>query len=109
MNKHMAIDQVYRIATLTEPTEEIRSLLGDLAFDRVLELLLMLRQSPGKVRHPEGFLRRAILEDWQPGQIPQKLDRRTENAEERYYMRRGYSPEQARQAVQEGRQKGWGV
>lgn len=109
MNKLVAIDQAFRIATLTEPTDEIRSLLRALEFERVLELLLMLRQSPKKVLNPAGFLRRAIQESWTPGQQPQKLDRRLENTEQRIYERKGYTPEQARQAVQDGKQKGWGV
>lgn len=109
MNKAEAIDQAFRIATLTEPTEEIRSLLGALAFERVLELLLMLRQSPKKVQNPAGFLRRAIQEGWQPDQLPEKIDRKVENATERLYQRRGLTPEQARQATLDSRRKGWGV
>lgn len=105
MNKMAAVDQAFRIATLTEPTEEIRALLGALEFERVLELLLMLRQSPKKVQNPVGFLRRAIKEGWMPEQQPQKIDRKIENAEERYYLRRGYTPEQAYQAVLDGRRK----
>jgi hypothetical protein len=109
MNKQDAIDQAFRIATLTEPTGEIRSLLGDLEFERVLELLLMMRQSPKKVQNPAGFLRRAISEGWQPDQLPEKIDRKIENATERLYQRQGLTPEQARQAARESRQKGWGV
>lgn len=107
MNKHDAIDQVFRIATLTEPTEEIRALLGGVSFERALELLLMMRQSPVPVKNPVGFLRRAIPEGWMPDQLPQKIDRRTENATERYYQRKGLSPEQARQATIESRQRGF--
>lgn len=107
MNKGDAIDQAFRIATLTEPNGEIRSLLGDLEFERVLELLLMLRQSPKKVQNPAGFLRRAVQEGWRPDQLPEKIDRKTENATERFYQRRGLTPEQARQATLESRQKGF--
>ncbi|MBY9088001.1 hypothetical protein KIH86_27810, partial [Paenibacillus sp. HN-1] len=91
MNKLAAIDQAYRIATLTEPTEEIQALLGDLDFGRVLELLLLMRQSPRPVRNPAGFLRRAIQEDWRPGQLPQQVDRHKENIEEQLYIRRGHA------------------
>lgn len=109
MEKQIAIDQVFRIATLTEPTDEIRTLLSALAFERVLELLLMLRQSPTKVHNPAGFLRVAILEGWQPDQLPEKIDRRVENATQRLYERQGYTQDQARQMTRESRQKGWGV
>jgi hypothetical protein len=107
MNKQAAIDQAYRIATLTEPTAEIRSLLGGLDFERVLDLLLMLRQSPKKVHNPAGFLRRAIREEWKPDQLPEKIDRRLENATERYYQRQGLTAEQAYQATLESRQRGF--
>ena len=107
MNKMDAVDQAYRIATLTEPTGEIRELLGGLSFERALELLLMLRQSPKKVQNPAGFLRRAIQEGWQPSQLPEKIDRRLENATQRIYERQGLTPEQARQATIASRQRGF--
>lgn len=105
MNKGEAIDQAFRIATLTEPTDEIRSLLRPLEFERVLELLLMLRMSSKPVRNPAGFLRRAVQEGWVPGQLPEKVDRKLENAEERWYINRGYTPEQAREKVLADRNK----
>ncbi|MEK4240365.1 hypothetical protein [Paenibacillus sp. FSL H7-0714] len=107
MNKMDAVDQAYRIATLTEPTGEIRQLLSGLSFERSLELLLMMRQSTKKVKNPAGFLRRAIQEDWQPGQIPEKIDRRIENATQRIYERNGLTPEQARQATIASRKRGF--
>lgn len=107
MNKMDAVDQAYRIATLTEPTGEIRDLLGNLSFERALELLLMLRQSTKKVQNQAGFLRRAIQEDWQPGQLPEKIDRRLENATQRIYERRGLTPEQARRETIASRERGF--
>lgn len=106
MNKSKAIDQAYRIATLTEPTEEVRGLLWPLEFERALELLLMLRMSTRPVRNPAGFLRWAIAEGWTPATLPQKIDRKTENAEVRYHTRRGMTDDQARQEVIENRNKG---
>lgn len=103
MNKSLAVDQVFRIATLTEPTEEIRLLLGALEFERVLELLLMMRLTTKPVRNPVGFLRRAIQEGWKADTLPEKVNRKLENVEEGIYIRRGYTPDQAHQAVLNGR------
>lgn len=106
MKKSEAIDQAYRIATLTQPTDEIRALLWPLELERVLELLLMLRMSTRPVRNPAGFLRWAIAEGWTPATLPEKIDRKTENAEVRYHTRRGMSDEQARQEVINNRRRG---
>lgn len=76
MNKYEAIDQAWRIATLTEPSGDVRELLYDLEFDRVLELLLILRQSPKPVQFPSGFVRRAIEESWTATTLPEKVERR---------------------------------
>lgn len=101
------LDKVYRIATLQEPTDEIRRLLEGQELERALELLYMLRSWPN-VRNPAGFLRRAIQEGWEPSTQPQKVNRRIENIEERFYMNRGLNPEQAHQEVVKGREwKGW--
>ncbi|MMZ55622.1 hypothetical protein D1872_174830 [compost metagenome] len=102
MNKAEIIGQAYKLATLAEPTDEVRRLLEDQELERVFELLLILRGWPN-VRNPAGFLRRAIQEGWTPETKPQKVDRRTENYEERYYLRRGYTPEEAREKVIRGR------
>lgn len=103
MSKAEAIRQVYIIATLQEPSETVMQLLGGLEFDRVLELLLLMRQSSRTVKNPAGFLRRAIEEAWTPESTPQKIDRKLENHEERYYIRRGLTPEEARERVRHGR------
>ncbi|MFD1179706.1 hypothetical protein ACFQ3W_25865 [Paenibacillus puldeungensis] len=98
-----ALDQVFRISMLQEPTDEIRNLLCGQSFERALELLLLLRMTP-KVRNVPGFLRRAIQEGWTPSTLPQKIDRRLEGVEERYYLRKGYSPDQAHEKVLENRE-----
>lgn len=103
MGKSEAIRQVYIIATLQEPSEAVMQLLCGLEFDRALELLLLMRQSSRTVKNPAGFLRRAIEEGWTPDTTPQKVDRKLENHEERYFIRRGYTPEQARELVRRGR------
>lgn len=105
MNKMKAIEQAFRIATLMEPTDEIRAVLGGEEFERVLELLLMLRMSSSPVRHPAGFLRRAIQEGWAPGQIPEKVNRKVENIEERFYIGKGFTPDQAHAKVVADRQR----
>lgn len=98
MNKLDAIGQVYRIAMLEEPGEEICALLHDQTFERALELLLVLRQA-GRVRNVAGFLRRAVQEGWTPDTPRQRSDRKLEGYQERYYTSRGYSEDQARQQV----------
>lgn len=105
MKKFEAIDQAIRIATLQEPTDTMTDLLYPLEFSRVLELLLILRQSPRPVKAPAAFLRRAIEEGWTPETLPEKVDRRTENRNEQFYIGRGYTPEQARAKVHGQRNK----
>ncbi|CAM4522664.1 hypothetical protein [Paenibacillus macerans] len=102
MENSQIIEQAYKLVTLAEPTEEVRQLLEGQELERVFELLLILRGWPN-VRNPAGFLRRAIQEGWTPETKPQKVDRRLENYEERYYTRRGYTQEQAREMVIRGR------
>lgn len=104
MNKSDAIDQAYRIATLEEPSEEVRELLYAQTFERALELLLVLRQA-NKVRNVEGFLRRAVQEGWTPQTSRQRVDRKAEGYSERYYISRGYSADQAREQVLKDREE----
>lgn len=83
MNKFEAIDQAWRIATLTEPGGDVRELLYDLEFDRVLELLLILRQSPKPVQFPAGFVRRAVESGWTAATLPKRVERRAAAADNR--------------------------
>lgn len=99
-----AIATAYQIATLTYPSFEVIELLKPLPFERVLELLLIMRQSPRPVKSPLNFLRRAIQEDWSAETMPQKVNRHIEYLEENFYLRRGYSIDEAREIVQQKRQ-----
>lgn len=99
MNKLAAIGRVYEIATLTQPTDEIIHILGELEFERVLELMLVMRQYSGKINAPGRFLRRAIDEQWTPETVAQKVNRHKENRESAHWQRRGLSPEAAQRKV----------
>lgn len=99
-----AIALAYQTATLTYPSFEIMELLKPLPFERVLELLLIMRQSPRPVKSPLNFLRRAIQEGWSPETMPEKVDRHLEYVEENHYVRQGYTIDQAREKVQKNRQ-----
>ncbi len=99
-----AIALAYQTATLTYPSFEIMELLKPLPFERVLELLLIMRQSPRPVKSPLNFLRRAIQEGWSPETMPEKVDRHMEYVEENHYVRQGYTIDQAREKVQKNRQ-----
>ncbi|MNW54622.1 hypothetical protein D3C74_322310 [compost metagenome] len=98
-----AIALAYQTATLTYPSFEIMELLKPLPFERVLELLLIMRQSPRPVKSPLNFLRRAIMEGWSPETMPEKVDRHMEYVEENHYVRQGYTIDQARELVQRNR------
>lgn len=98
-----AIALAYQTATLTYPSFEIMELLKPLPFERVLELLLIMRQSPRPVKSPLNFLRRAIQEGWNPETMPEKVDRHIEYVEENHYVRQGYTIDQAREKVQKNR------
>ncbi|WP_240666777.1 hypothetical protein [Longirhabdus pacifica] len=100
MNKVSAIIQSYQIATLTYPSDEVLSLLSPLPYDRVLELLLILRQSPRTVKSPLNFLRRAIDEGWTPETLPQKnINRRAEDYMINFYRDKGFSEQQIQQKI----------
>jgi hypothetical protein len=76
MEKETAVTLAYQIATLSSPSQEVLDLLVPIKYERVLELLLVLRQSPQKVKSPAGFLRRAISEGWTPETMPEPVARR---------------------------------
>lgn len=73
MNKRQAIIMVYQIATMTYPSPEIINLLCDYPFERCLEVLLVLRQSPNKVKAPERFIKRALEEGWTSATTPRNV------------------------------------
>lgn len=106
--KQKAIELAFQIATLRHPGPEVIELLMPLPYDRTLELLLILRQSPKPVRSPLNFLKRAIEEEWTPETTPQKVNRFVQNHAENHYIRQGYSPEEAREKVRQFKSDRWG-
>jgi hypothetical protein len=100
MGKRSSIETAYQIATLTFPSEEVTELLCTLEFERALELLLIVRQTRG-LKSPLNLLRRAIQENWTAEVMPEKVDRRMQNATERNYIRQGLKPEEAAKKARE--------
>lgn len=66
----------YEAVTLTSPSEEILSILSVVGIKRTLEILLIMQQSPTKVKNPDGFIKKAIRENWNPTSVPIKLPRK---------------------------------
>lgn len=66
----------YQAVTLTSPTDEILTVLSVVGIKRTLEILLIMQQSATKVKNPDGFIRKAIRENWSPTSIPIKLPRK---------------------------------
>lgn len=65
----------YQAVTMTSPTETILKLLTYIGIKRTLEILLVMQQSPNKVKNPEGFIRKAISKGWTPTTLPIKKER----------------------------------
>lgn len=66
----------YQAVTLTSPTDEILSVLSVVGIKRTLEILLIMQQSVIKVKNPDGFIRKAIRENWNPTSTPIRLPRK---------------------------------
>ncbi|MBG9617626.1 helix-turn-helix domain-containing protein [Bacillus cereus] len=66
----------YETVTLTSPTEELLNLLFVVGIKRTLEILLIMQQSTNKVKKPDGFIKKAIRENWSPTTIPVKLSKK---------------------------------
>jgi hypothetical protein len=101
MDKLKAVEMAYQIATLTQPGDEVMELLAPLPFERILELLLVLRQSTKPVKSPLNFLRRAIDEQWTPETAPRPANRKMQNMTEELYMRRGLTRDEARERMKQ--------
>lgn len=99
MNKNEAIAQIYQITTLTNPSDEVLQLLSEVDFKRFLDLMMVLRQYKGNISAPHRFLKRAIDENWTAETLPERVDRKKENHEQRFYVKRGLSEDQAQQKV----------
>ena len=56
----------YEAVTLISPTEEILTILSVVGIKRTLEILLIMQQSATKVKKPDGFIKKAIRENWGP-------------------------------------------
>lgn len=65
----------FEAVTMTSPTEEIIGLLSYIGIKRTLEILLVMQQSPSKVKNPIGFIKRAISKGWSPSTLPIKKER----------------------------------
>ena len=70
--KREAISLAYQIATLNEIPDDLLDELTQLDYLRVLEVLLILRQSPNRIKAPVNFIRSAIRNGWKPGAAPKK-------------------------------------
>lgn len=65
----------YQAVTMTSPTESMINLLSHIGIKRTLEILLIMQQSPNKVKNPEGFIKKAISQGWTPSTLPIKKER----------------------------------
>lgn len=70
------IQLAYQAVTLTVPTNEIVQILSNVGIKRTLEILLIMHQSFIKVKNPDGFIKKAIRENWSPNTIPIKLQKK---------------------------------
>ncbi|WP_052948086.1 helix-turn-helix domain-containing protein [Aneurinibacillus tyrosinisolvens] len=73
----------FEAVTLTTPTEEIVTILSLVGIKRTLEILLIMQQSPTKVKNPLGFIKRAIRENWSASTLPKKINRGWQSIEEK--------------------------
>jgi excisionase family DNA binding protein len=82
-NEQELVKLAYEAVTLTSPTEQMVNILSYVGIKRTLEILLIMQQSPNKVKNPEGFIRKAISKGWTPTSLPQKIDKRLAEFENR--------------------------
>lgn len=69
----------YQAVTLTSPIDEILSILSVVGIKRTLEILLTMQQSAAKVKNPDGFIKKAVRENWNPTSVPVKLPKKQSN------------------------------
>jgi IS30 family transposase len=74
-NSKELVSLAYQAVTMTSPTDTIINLLNYIGIKRTLEILLIMSQSPKKVKNPEGFIRKAISKGWTPTTLPIKKER----------------------------------
>ncbi|PEO35928.1 MULTISPECIES: helix-turn-helix domain-containing protein [Bacillus cereus group] len=70
------IKLAYEAVTLTSPNKEIYSVLSVVGIKRTLEILLIMQQSATKVKNPDGFIKKAIRENWSPTTLPVKIPKK---------------------------------
>lgn len=104
MEKRTLIHFVYQTATLTTPSAEVVDILLRQPPERILEILLVMRQSPRPVKSPSNFIRRAISEGWTPETMPMKINRSRYESELKIYQKMGYSLEEAKKIAFENQQ-----
>lgn len=73
------IKLAYEAVTLTSPTKEIHSVLSIVGIKRTLEILLIMQQSTTKVKNPDGFIKKAIRENWSPTTLLVKIPKNKTN------------------------------
>jgi hypothetical protein len=73
----------YQAMPHTTPTDELLELLTSVGLKRSLQLLLVMQQSPTKVKNHFGFFKKAITENWSPSTLPKRVDRHRQNLEDR--------------------------
>ncbi|SDI50166.1 hypothetical protein [Paenibacillus naphthalenovorans] len=71
-DKREAIKLAYQIATLNEIPADLLDELARTEYIRVLEVLLVLRQSPNPIKAPANFVRSALRNGWKPNDPPIK-------------------------------------
>lgn len=104
MDKLKLIVMGYQIANLHYPSDEVTELLLNLSHDRILELMLVMRQSSRPIKSPVNFLRRAINEGWSAETMPRKINRIRYENEIKIYQQLGYTLEEARKQAYENQQ-----
>lgn len=73
-NKELVI-MAYQAVTMTSPTQSMINILNHIGIKRTLEILLIMQQSPNRVKNPEGFIKKAISKGWTPTTLPIKKER----------------------------------
>jgi len=73
VNETELVKLAYQAVTLTSPADEMLTILSVLGIKRTLEILLIMQQSPSKGKNPDGFIKKAIRENWSPSTTPIKL------------------------------------
>lgn len=82
----------YQAVTMTSPTESIINILNHIGIKRTLEILLIMQQSPNKVKNPEGFIKKAISKGWTPTTLPIMKERNIARVQRETYTENRPTP-----------------